>query len=77
MTEAAQQLYEQALALSKGEREQLIEDLARTLEPVELSPAWQAEIARRIERIERIERGDAVIHPDARDVVRRLREKYG
>lgn len=74
MTEAAQQLYEQALALSKGEREQLIEDLARTLEPVELSPAWQAEIARRIERIER---GDAVIHPDARDVVRRLREKYG
>jgi hypothetical protein len=57
-----------------SEREQLIEGLARTLDPVELSPAWQAEIARRIERIER---GDAVIHPDARDVVRKLRNKYG
>jgi putative addiction module component (TIGR02574 family) len=64
-------LYEQALELSNVEREQLIEDLARSLRPVELSPPWRAEIARRIER------GDAVIHPDARDVVRQLRNKYG
>jgi putative addiction module component (TIGR02574 family) len=74
VTEAARQLYEQALALSDDERGQLIEDLARTLQPVELSPAWQAEIARRLERIER---GDAEIHADARDVIRRLRDKYG
>jgi hypothetical protein len=72
VTEAARQLYEQALALTDDERGQLIEDLARTLQPVELSPAWQAEIARRLERIERSE---AVIHSVARDVVRQLRDK--
>jgi putative addiction module component (TIGR02574 family) len=73
VTNAAQQVYEQALGLSDEEREQLIEELARSLKPVELSSAWKAEIARRIEAIER---GDAVIH-DARAAVRRLRDKYG
>jgi putative addiction module component (TIGR02574 family) len=74
VTEAARQLYEQALALSNDEREQLIEDLAQSLQPVELSPAWQAEIARRVERVDR---GEAVIHPNARDIVRKLQDKYG
>jgi putative addiction module component (TIGR02574 family) len=72
LTNAAQQVYEQALGLSDEEREQLIEDLARSLKPVALSPAWRAEIGRRLETIER---GEAVIHPDARDAVRRLRDK--
>jgi putative addiction module component (TIGR02574 family) len=74
VTNAAQQVFERALGLSEEEREQLIEELARSLNPVELSPAWQAEIGRRIEAIER---GEAVIHPDARVIVRRLRDKYG
>jgi len=74
VTNAAQRVYEQALELSKGEREQLIDELARSLSPVDVSPAWQAELTRRFEAIER---GEAVIHPDARGALRRLQHKYG
>jgi predicted transcriptional regulator len=56
----AQRVYEQALELSDEEHEQFIEALARSLKPVELSPAWQAEIVRTLQSIER---GEAVSHP--------------
>jgi putative addiction module component (TIGR02574 family) len=55
MTEGAQDVFAQALALSPEDRAALIEMLAESLcaPEHELSPAWKAEIVRRIEAVER------------------------
>lgn len=47
--------------------------LSNSLEPVEITSPWQAELAGRIDRIER---GDAILH-DAEAHLRTLRSKYG
>ncbi|MCX4243922.1 addiction module protein [Paraliomyxa miuraensis] len=73
MTSAAQKVLEAALALPADEREALVGVLSMSLEPATLSPEWQAEIARRLERIEN---GEATFY-DAEDHLRTLRAKYG
>lgn len=56
MTAAAEEIFEQALALPERQRAALIEALADSIVVVEqdddLSPEWKAEISRRIEAIE-------------------------
>ena len=47
--------------------------LSSSLEPVELSPEWETEIARRVRKIES---GEAVFQ-DADEDLQRLRAKYG
>jgi len=73
VTPAAQKILAEALALPAEEREALVDALSNSLDPVELSPEWKAEIDRRLERIER---GDAVLL-DAEAHLRALRAKYG
>ncbi len=73
MTAAARRVFEEALALSDSEREELVEVLSRSLQPVEISEQWRTELARRIEKIES---GEAVLH-DAESHVRMLRAKFG
>jgi putative addiction module component (TIGR02574 family) len=71
VTSAAQKILAEALLLPTQEREQLVGALSSSLEPVELSPEWNAEIARRLETIER---GEAILH-DAEAHLRALRAK--
>jgi putative addiction module component (TIGR02574 family) len=59
VTPAAEKILAEALALPADEREAVVEALSHSLDPVELSPEWRAEIARRIETIER---GEAVLN---------------
>ena len=73
MTSAAKKILEDALALPQEEREELVEALSNSLEPAELSPEWQSEIA---QRIRKIEAGDAVFE-DAETHLQRLRAKHG
>lgn len=58
-----------ALSLSDAEREELVIALELTLAPVDIDPAWKAELARRIAKIES---GEAVLH----DHAKRLRAKF-
>ena len=73
MTSAAKKVLEAALALPSDAREELVGALSISLEPTALNPEWQAEIARRLERIES---GEAMFL-DAEDHLRTLRAKYG
>ncbi len=73
MTSAAREVLQAALALPTDEREELVGALSSSLEPIALSPQWQEEIARRLQRIED---GDATFH-DAENHLQSLRAKYG
>ena len=72
MTSAAKKILEEALALSEQEREGLVSALSSSLEPVELTPEWSAEIRRRIQKIER---GEADLL-DAEEHLAELRQKH-
>jgi len=72
MTAAAKKLVEEALALSEVEREELVEALSRSFDPVDVGPTWRAEIARRLAKIDA---GEAVFH-DAQAHAQDLRAKY-
>ena len=72
MTSAAKKILEEALALSEQEREGLVSALSSSLEPVELTPEWSAEIRRRIQKIER---GEAELL-DAEAHLAELRQKH-
>lgn len=72
MTSAAKKILEEALALSEQEREGLVSALSSSLEPVELTPEWSAEIRRRIQKIER---GEAELL-DAEEHLAELRQKH-
>lgn len=71
------ELRAEALQLSEKDRlrlaEELFESVDEAAQPPELSPAWRAEIARRLKSIED---GTAVLI-DGEEHMRRLREKYG
>ncbi len=73
MTSAAKKVLDDALALPEEAREELLTALSASLRPVELSPAWHAEIARRLEQIES---GEAVLL-DAETHLAKLRAKLG
>lgn len=73
VTSAAKKILEEALALPQEDREELVGALSTSLEPVELSPEWELEVARRLKKIED---GDAV-YQDAEEHLRELRAKYG
>ena len=73
MTAAAKKVFEEALALSDTEREELVEVLSQSLQPTRFSAQWKAELGRRIEKIES---GRAVLH-DAESHARALRAKFG
>ncbi len=62
MTAEAKKIFEQALALPEPERAALIDALADSLQAVDedLSPEWEAEIARRIDAVER---GESTLIP--------------
>ncbi len=73
MTTAAKKVFDEALALSNTEREELVEVLSQSLQPIGISAEWKAELGRRIEKIES---GRAVFH-DAESHARALRAKFG
>lgn len=73
MTSTAKKILDEALALSQEEREELVDALSNSLEPMELSPGWEVEVARRMRKIEN---GEAVYH-DVEEHLQRLRAKYG
>ncbi len=73
MTSAANKILDGALALPEEAREELLTTLSASLRPVELSPAWHAEIARRLANIES---GEAVVL-DAETHFAELRAKLG
>jgi len=62
VTAEAKKIFEQALALPEPERAALIDALADSLQAVDedLSPEWEAEIARRIDAVER---GESTLIP--------------
>ena len=72
-------LYEEFLALSEDDREELVALIWNEMDgeelpaDAELSPEWQAEIKARLEEIDR---GEATLIP-WEEVQRRLDEKYG
>lgn len=72
MTSAAKKILEEALALSQQEREELVGALSSSLDPVQLSPEWNAEIG---DRIRKIERGEAKFL-DAEEHLADLRAKH-
>lgn len=72
VTTAVERIFKDALALTDEEREELVAALTQTLAPLELDPAWKAELARRIAKIES---GEAVFH-DAELHAKQLRAKY-
>jgi putative addiction module component (TIGR02574 family) len=72
VTTAAERVLKDALALSDEEREELVAALTQTLAPIDLDPAWKAELARRIAKIES---GEAILH-DAELHATQLRAKY-
>ena len=72
MTSAAKKILEDALALPPEAREELVGALSQSLDSVELSPAWQAEIERRLQRLTS---GDAVVL-DAEEHLGKLLAKY-
>jgi putative addiction module component (TIGR02574 family) len=55
MTASAKEIIEAALKLDRKEREQIAHELLESIDnssDAELSPAWEAEIQRRLEKIE-------------------------
>ncbi len=72
VTSAAKKILDEALALSQQEREELVSALSTSLDPVELSPEWSAEIGRRVRKIER---GEADFL-DAEEHLAELRTKH-
>ncbi len=72
VTSTAKKILDEALALPQEEREELVGALTSSLEPVELSSEWEAEIAHRVRKIES---GEAVFQ-DADEHLQRLRAKY-
>jgi putative addiction module component (TIGR02574 family) len=78
VTEAAKKLFEQALALSRDERERLAEALLASSGgdmPREVEQAWVAEIGRRIARV-RDGEAEAIPWAEARSqLLARLRER--
>ncbi len=72
VTSAAKKILDEALTLPQEEREKLVGALSSSLEPVELSPQWEAEIARRVRKTED---GSATFQ-DAEDHLRKTRAKY-
>jgi len=72
VTSAAKKILEEALALSQREREELVGALSSSLDPVQLSPEWNAEIG---DRIRKIERGKAKFL-DAEEHLADLRAKH-
>lgn len=72
VTSTAKKILDQALSLPREEREELVGALSNSLEPVAWSPEWEAELARRVQKIQR---GDAVFH-DAQNHLDELRAKY-
>jgi putative addiction module component (TIGR02574 family) len=72
VTAATQKVFSEALALTDTEREELVDALSQSLQPVEISTEWKAELARRVEKIES---GQAVFH-DAELHAKRLRAKF-
>lgn len=73
MTSTAKRLLEEVLALPQEEREELVGAVSSSLDAVELSAEWEAEIARRVRKIET---GEAVFQ-DAGEHLQKLRVKYG
>ena len=73
VTSTAKQILSEALALPQDEREELVGALSNSLAPIESSPAWQTEVARRLRKIGS---GDAVFR-DAEEHLEELRAKYG
>jgi hypothetical protein len=73
VTSTARKILSAALALPQDEREELLGALSISLESVELTPEWDAEITRRIQKIAS---GQAVFL-DAEDHLEKLRAKYG
>jgi len=73
VTSTAKKILDEALALPQEEREELVGALSSSLEPVALSPEWEAEIA---SRARKIESGEAAFH-DAGEHLQKLRAKYG
>ena len=69
---AEKKIFDEALSLPSESREALVVALAESLDPVELSPAWEAEIVRRLERLAS---GEARIL-DAEEHLRELRAKF-
>jgi putative addiction module component (TIGR02574 family) len=76
MSATIEHITEEALALSEEQRAQLAHRLLQSLEPVgdvrDVEVAWDAEIARRVQRVEE---GTATGRP-AEDVFRDIRAKY-
>ena len=73
MTSTAEKnIFDAALSLPSESREALVVALAKSLDPVELSPAWEAEITRRLELLTR---GEAKTL-DAQEHLRDLRTKF-
>lgn len=71
VTSAAKKVLEAALALPAEAREELVGALSISLEPTSLTPEWQSEIARRLEKIEN---GEATFY-DAEEHLQTLRAK--
>lgn len=70
---AVQKLLRAALALPANEREELVRVLSISLTPATLSPEWQSELARRLDKIAN---GEATFH-DAESHLRTLQAKHG
>lgn len=72
MTSRARKLLDEVLALPQDEREELVSALTESLEPVRVSPEWEAELARRVEAVAS---GEARVL-DAASHLAELRAKY-
>ena len=76
MSATIEHITEEALALSEEQRAQLAHRLLQSLDPAkdarEVEEAWEAEIARRVQRVEE---GTATGRP-AEDVFRDIRARY-
>jgi len=72
VTAAAKKILEDALSLPPEAREELVGALSQSLDAVSLSPAWQAEIERRLRHLAS---GEAVTH-DAGEHLAQLLAKY-
>jgi hypothetical protein len=64
-----EKMLEAALTLPADAREELVDALSISLELVTLTPEWQSEILRRLEKIEK---GEAIFH-DAEEHLQTLR----
>lgn len=72
MRSAARKILQDALALPQEEREELVGALSDSLDSLRVSAEWEAELARRIEKVES---GEAKVI-DAEEHLAELRAKY-